>query len=94
MPTREQLADEAIRARKVRQLVDFATSVIMQSGMSVRDAEQLVAGVRERILTLFPGSEETYEVIYARRFRRLIDEFARPNPPGRGVVLPFPTDRS
>ena len=92
MATREQLADEAARAQKVRHLVDLATSLIMQAGMTRRDAQLLVANVRERILTLFPDGEETYELIYARRFRRLIDEFARPDPHPRGVVIPFPTD--
>jgi hypothetical protein len=91
--TPEQLVDEALRARKVRHLVDFATSLIMQSHMTQRDAEQLVGLVRERILTLFPGAEETYELLYARRFRRLIDEFARPNGATRGAVIPFPSDR-
>jgi hypothetical protein len=90
--TREQLADEAARARKVRHLVDLATSLIMQSGMTRRDAEHLVATIRERILSLFPDGEETYEVVYARRFRRLIDEFARPDAPPQGVVLRFPAE--
>ena len=94
MATPEQLADEAVRARKVRHLVDLATSLIMQAHMTQRDAEQLVASVRERILTLFPGAEETYELLYASRFKRLIDEFARPNPSTRGVVIPFPMDRT
>ena len=94
MATREQLADEAARARKVRHLVDLATSLIMQSAMSRRDAESLVETVRERILTLFPDGAETYELVYAPRFKRLIDEFARSDPRPRGVVIPFPTPRS
>lgn len=92
MATKEQLADEAARARKVRHLVDFSTALIMQSQMSRRDAEVLVSTVRERILTLFPDGADTYELIYAPRFRRLIDEFARPEPP-RGVILQFPKPR-
>jgi hypothetical protein len=91
--TREQLADEAARARKVRHLVDLATSLIIQSGMSRGDAEQLVATVRERILELFPDGADTYELLYARRFRRLIAEFAVPDPVLRAVVLPFSTGR-
>jgi hypothetical protein len=65
----------------------------MQSGMTRRDAENLVVAVRERILQLFPDGEETYELIYAPRFKRLIDEFARPETRPRGIVLPFPTAR-
>jgi hypothetical protein len=94
VPTAEQLADEARRAQKVRQLVDLATSLIMQSGMSRKDAETLVTTVRERILHLFPDAEETYEIIYSQRFRRLIEEFAKPDsPPGR-VVIEFPSRRT
>jgi hypothetical protein len=89
MPTPEQVADEARRAHKVRQIVDISTSLIVQSGLSRRDAEHLVHAARERILSLFPGAEETYELLYARRFQRLIDEFALPDQPARGVVLPF-----
>jgi hypothetical protein len=91
--TREQLAEEAARAQKVRHLVDLATSLIMQSGMSRRDAETLVQTVRERILALFPDGEQTYELIYAPRFRRLIDEFARVEPRSTAVVIPFPPGR-
>ena len=93
MASREQLADEARRAQKVRQVVDIATNLIMQSSMTRRDAESLVAAVRERVLALFPDGEETYELIYAPRFRRLLDEFA-PAPSGRrGVVIRFPPSR-
>lgn len=93
MATREQLADEALRARKVRHIVDLSTSLIMQSGMSRSDAENLVSQVRDRILNLFPDGEETYELIYAPRFRRLMDEFTRPEPRQSGIILPFPGSR-
>ena len=72
----DDLADEARRARKVRQLVDIATTLIIQSRMTRRDAEKLVQTVRGLILRLFPGSAETFEIVYARRFSRLIREFA------------------
>jgi len=90
-PTPEQLADESRRVRKVRQLVDIATALIMQSNLPVNDAEGLVDGVRARILALFPDGDETYELIYAPRFRRLIHEYALGRRPG--VVIPFPQRR-
>jgi hypothetical protein len=89
----EQIAEEARRAQKVRQVVDIATNLIMQSGMTRSEAETLVKAVRERILLLFPDGEQTYEIIYAPRFRRLIDEFTQPVPGRTGVVLPFPPHR-
>ena len=66
----------------------------MQSGMTRKDAESLVAVVRQRILHLFPDGEDTYELIYAPRFRRLIDEFSRPDPRPRGVLIRFPSSGS
>jgi hypothetical protein len=79
-PTPEQLADEARRARKVRQLVDIATAFIMQSNLTVCDAEALVRMVREQILMLFPDGAETYELIYRARFTRLITEYTSDRP--------------
>jgi hypothetical protein len=61
----------------------------MQSNMSRSEAELLVESVRERILNLFPDGADTYEVVYASRFRRLIDEFTASPAERRGVVLPF-----
>jgi hypothetical protein len=65
----------------------------MQSGMARRDAQQLVCAMRARILDLFPDGEDTYELIYAPRFMRLIDEFTRPEPAQGSVVIRFPTAR-
>ena len=83
--TAEQIADEAKRARKVTHIVDIAAALIRQSRMSRPEAELLVAHVREEILRLFPDGAETYEVIYSRRFRRLIDEFTTASPDGPQV---------
>jgi hypothetical protein len=93
MVTREQLDDEASRLRKVRHLVDLATSLIMQARMTRHEAEQLVAEVRVRVLGLFPDGAETFELLYSRRFRRLINEFAKPAAANPAVVIPFPARR-
>jgi len=85
--TGEQIADESRRVRKVRQLVDIATAVILQSNMTVCDAEALVASIRKKILALFPDGGDTYELLYAPRFRRLIDQYA--TEPSERVVIPF-----
>ena len=61
----------------------------MQSSLPRADAELLVENVRERILDLFPDGAETFEVVYAPRFKRLIAEFAAAPAERRGVVLPF-----
>jgi hypothetical protein len=89
-PSVEELRDEQRRLRYVQFIVDLTTNVIMQSEMTRREAEDLVASARERILQLFPGREETYEILYARRFARVVETCTRPEPPGvRGRILPF-----
>jgi hypothetical protein len=94
MTRAELLADEARRARKVTQIVDIATALITQSAMSRIEAEALVEYARAAILELFPDGAQTFEVVYARRFRRLIDDCTPPLPPHPpGVVIPFPGPR-
>ncbi len=90
VPTPEEVEDEERRAWRVRQIVDFTCAVIAQGQMPRRDAEELVAAARDRILELFPGRDETYQIVYAPRLRRVLEEFTRPDPEARrGLVLGF-----
>jgi hypothetical protein len=89
LPTREEIEDELRRARRVRQIVDFTCAMIAQGQLPRRDAEQLVQAARERILDLFPGSEQTYEIVCAPRFRRMLEEFTPDPGSRRGGVLAF-----
>jgi hypothetical protein len=69
------VAAEARQARQLRMVVDLTSAVLMQGRLSRREGEDLVAATRRRALELFPDKEETYEVILAPRFARLLDEF-------------------
>ena len=91
MATAEELADEDRRARKLRHIVDLATLLLVQSNLTRTEAETFVGSIRDRILTLFPDGESAYEIIYAPRFRRLIDQYAtRMSSDRRRVVISFP----
>jgi hypothetical protein len=97
MATLEEIRDEQRRARQVRFIADLACTIIMQTRPSRSEAEGLVEAARRRILELFPGREETYEILYARRFRRVMDEFvpaASSSEHGRVVSFPLPTRRT
>jgi len=85
LPPGYDAAEDQRRARQLRMVVDLATSVIVQGGLGLAEAEALVAATRRRALELFPGKEETFDLILAPRFARLIREFVVP-PPGD---LPF-----
>ncbi len=88
MVTSDDVQDEERRLRQLRVIVHFTSNVIMQSRLQRSEAEALVAAARARILELFPGRDETYELLYARRFERLLDEFTTPD--RSAVVIPFP----
>ena len=91
MATHEEIRDEERRARHVRLIADYTCAIIMQTQMAPREAETLIGAARSGILALFPGREETYELLYAPRFRRVVEEFSRPDRPiDGGRVLPFP----
>jgi hypothetical protein len=87
LPSETELAEEARRARQLRLIVDLTSGVLMQGGIDRREAEALVAATRRRALELFPGKEDTFDLVLAPRFARLIREFVGPAPPAN--VLPF-----
>lgn len=72
--TEAEIMEENKRIRHLRRLVDFSLSLIAQSPISFDEAQRVVAGVREHACRLFPGKEDTFDLIYKPRFRRLIAE--------------------
>jgi hypothetical protein len=68
------VADEIRRTRLLRVTVDLAAAVLRQEDLSLADALALVAGVKRRVLELFPGKEETYDLILKPRFDRILKE--------------------
>jgi len=80
------IADEARRARILKMVVDLTTNVIVQGGLTRAEAEDIVDAARRRALDLFPGKEETWDLVLAPRFARLMDEFVGPR---TGAAAPF-----
>lgn len=86
------VADEQRRARILRTVVDLVTNVLAQGSLTRAEAEEIVEAARRRILGLFPDREDTYEIVLAPRFTRLLNEYAA-GPVPRRKVLPFRTPR-
>lgn len=82
----EALADEARRADALRRTVDVACALLRQARLPRAEAEAVVAFTRTRVLELFPGKEDVFELVLAPRFARILDEFS---PRGERRVLPF-----
>ena len=80
--------DEPRRLRVLKMVVDLTTNVLAQGRMTRPEGDALVAAARRRVLELFPEKAETYDLILAPRFGRLLDEFA----PGQRPAPRFPVE--
>jgi len=64
--------EENRRIRTLRLLVDFSLTYLAQTKLSLEEAQAVVQGVKKQALRLFPDKEETFDLIYLPRFRRLL----------------------
>ncbi len=74
MKEERDIKDENRRIRFLRFLVDLSVLSIQQNDLSIEEAEKVVEGVKHAACNLFPGKEETFELIYRPRFARVIQE--------------------
>ena len=73
MANREALEDENRRLRRLRLLVDLVLARLYQDpDLSLLEALELVERCRDAALDLFPGKEDTFELIYRPRFERVL----------------------
>ena len=66
------IEEENRRIRTLRLLVDFALTYLVQTNLSLAEAQAVVQGVKKQALRLFPDKEETFDLIYLPRFQRLL----------------------
>jgi hypothetical protein len=74
MATDEERLEENKRIRQLQGVVDFTCCVLRQQSMSLEEAQGLIRGVRKMALHLFPDKEDTFDLIYGSRFRRILME--------------------
>lgn len=66
---------EAKLIRRLQMMMNMVMNVIAQDGsLSVDDASQMIADARTAALTMFPGKELAYDLIWKPRFQRLMRE--------------------
>lgn len=70
----EAVQRENRKIRRLRTIVDLVSSLLRQTEMPLTDAVRLVQAVRTQALLLFPGKEQTYDLLYAPRFARILRE--------------------
>ncbi|MGD8331171.1 MAG: hypothetical protein PVJ49_17205, partial [Acidobacteriota bacterium] len=66
------IADENRRMRRLRLIANLTTAELMQADLTLAEARNVVERMRRATLALFPGSETTFDLIYATRFERII----------------------
>jgi hypothetical protein len=69
-----EIKEENRKIRYLRFLVDFSILSIQQDDLLLEDAQELVENVKRAACSLFPGKEETFELIYRPRFNRVMQE--------------------
>jgi hypothetical protein len=69
-----EVREENRKIRYLRFLVDFSILSIQQDDLLLEEAQELVEDVKRAACGLFPGKEETFELIYRPRFNRVIEE--------------------
>ncbi|MCX5798715.1 MAG: hypothetical protein NTU90_04000 [Proteobacteria bacterium] len=70
----DEVLEEEKKLRRLRFIVDFALEYIRTQNITHDEAISVVEGVKRHALKLFPGKEEAFDIIYAPRFKRLLNE--------------------
>lgn len=70
----DDLLEEERKLRRLRFIVDFSLEFIRTQDISHDHAMSIVEGVRKQALALFPGKDETFDIIYAPRFKKALNE--------------------
>jgi len=66
--------DETKRVYLLRRAVEWAEVTIRALHVDRKDAEAIVDAVAARAEELFPGSSDTFAIVYGVRLKRVIDE--------------------
>jgi len=70
----EEPLDEGQRLRRLQMMLSMVQSVIAQSEITIEEAAELAAAARRAALTLFPGKELAFDILYKPRLQRLLQE--------------------
>jgi len=68
-----EIEQENKNIRRLRFMVDLTCTLLDQTRLSREESWELVEGVKQYALRLFPGKEEAFEIIYRPRLRRIIE---------------------
>ena len=71
---REALAAEERQLRRLRRAMDVTAALLWGVNLTLEVAQDIVSHAKNTALQLFPDKEETFDLIYGSRFRRILVE--------------------
>ena len=71
---KEALLAEERKLRRLRRAMDVTATLLRQVDLSLEEAQDVVNHAKQTALQLFPDKEETFDLIYGPRFRRILVE--------------------
>jgi hypothetical protein len=74
MPDKEALLAEERKLRRLRRAMDVTAALLWRVDLTLEEAQDVVQHAKNTALTLFPDKEETFDLIYGSRFRRILTE--------------------
>ena len=74
MDDKEKIKEEERKINQLRVAVDFANNIISEGEITYGEALKLVESLKTLAMNLFPEKDETFELIYRPRFKRVLDE--------------------
>jgi len=75
-----KIEDENKQIRRLRFLVDLTFATIAQDNdLTLDEAWEHVLALKGAAVAMFPGKEETFDLLYLPRFSRLLQERFRAN---------------
>jgi len=73
-PDREALLAEERKLRRLGRAMDLTAALLWRVDLTLDEARDVVNHAKRTALELFPDKEETFDLIYGSRFRRILIE--------------------
>ncbi len=69
------IKEEEKNIRRLRFLVDLTTNVLYQDQtLTLEEARNMVRNTEKAILAMFPGKQQTFDIVLLPRFERILQE--------------------
>ena len=74
MVDKQALIAEEQKLRRLRRAMDLTAVLLWRVDLTLEEARDVVNHAKRTALELFPDKEETFDLIYGSRFRRILAE--------------------